>query len=268
MLVVYLMSFWGWRPVFYTFGAAGFLWAIAWFIYYRNRPRDHAGVNHLEAALLEDCRGGNTAPGNRSVPWRRIFRSRDLWYLSTAYFCYGWVIWLYLAWFPTYLKEARHFSALKTGLASLPLLCATLTNVAGGLLSDKLVSRWKDLRRGRLVVSIFGFCVAGLALLPGVLAGQAGAALLCLTIALAGLELTVAVSWAMCIDIGGECSGSFSSVMNTWGNLGGALSAVMVGYLATILGWTSPFLLASAFCLFSALLVSRVDPRRSAIGDI
>jgi len=66
-----------------------------------------------------------------------------------------------------------------------------------------------------------------------------------------GLELTVAVSWAICIDIGGEFSGSVSSVMNTWGNLGGAISAVAVGYLATHFGWTLPF--SAGQCPLSAI---------------
>lgn len=268
VLVVYLIRASGWRDVFFMFGAIGIVWSLVWYFYYRNVPQSHKGVNAAELVLLESGRERAIAPGKRNVPWRRILRSRDLWYLSTVYFCYGWVIWLYLAWFPTYLREARHFSALKSGLASLPLLAATLTNVTGGLLSDRLVSRWGDLRRGRLLVSVVGFSVAGLALLPGVLTNSAVTAIVCLTIALAGLELTVPVSWAICIDIGGEFSGSFSSVMNTWGNLGGALSAVMVGYLATLLGWASPFLLASAFCLFSAVLVSRVDPRRSACENL
>jgi len=171
---------------------------------------------------------------------------------------------LYLAWFPTYLREARHFTPLGTGLVSLPLLAATVTNVVGGLLSDRWAHRWSDLRRGRLMVSICGFAIAGIALLPGVLTASAMVAMVCLTLALAGLELTVSVSWAICIDIGGDFSGSVSSVMNTWGNVGGAVSAVMVGYLATLFGWTSPFLLASAMCLFSALLASRIDPRRPA----
>jgi len=120
---------------------------------------------------------------------------------------------------------------------------------------------------GPIVVSRSGFLIAAVALLPGVLARHEIAALGCLTVALAGLELTVAVSWAICIDIGGEFSGSVSSVMNTWGNLGGAISAVAVGYLATHFGWTSPFLLASLLCLLSAWLVSRIDPRRSAVGN-
>ncbi|HUA87581.1 MAG TPA: MFS transporter [Bryobacteraceae bacterium] len=263
-LVVSLIAITGWRWVFIMFGAAGVLWAGAWFFYYRNDPSEHPGCN---AAEVEQLAGSaRRKPARGSVPWRRILRSRDLWYLSAAYFSYGWVLWLYLAWFPTYLREARHFSALKSGLASVPLIAATITNVAGGLLSDKLAARWGDLRRGRLTVSIAGFLVAGFALLPGVMAGNAAAALAWLTLALGGLEMTVAVSWAMCLDIGGDYSGSVSSVMNTWGNLGGAISAAMIGYLATLLGWTSPFLVASFFCLLSALLVSRIDPRRSAVS--
>ncbi len=268
ILVVYLIGLYGWRDVFYMFGAIGLAWSAVWYFYYRNLPSHHKGVNQAELLLLDSGRLKVSAQGRAPVPWRRILRSRDLWYLSTVYFCYGWVLWLYLAWFPTYLREARHFSSLKSGLASVPLLAATLTNVAGGVLSDKLVCRWSDLLKGRLTISIIGFSIAGLALLPGVLTGNAVTAIVCLTIALAGLELTVAISWAMCIDMGGQFSGSFSSVMNTWGNVGGALSAVMVGYLATLLGWTSPFLVASALCLFSAILVSRIDPRRSTTDDL
>src|SRR5262249_6028520 len=158
-------------------------------------------------------------------------------------------------WLPTYLLEARHFSQLKMGLgASLPLFAGTATNVAGGWISDKLSSRWSDLRRGRIAVSIIGFAIAGAGLIPGVLARDAVTGLLCLTVALAGLELTVAVSWAISLDIGGDYSGSVSAVMNTFGNLGGALSPGLIGYLVTAHGWTWAFLVASAMCVIAALL--------------
>jgi len=51
--------------------------------------------------------------------------------------------------------------------------------------------------------------------------------------------------------------------MNTLGNLGGTVSAVMVGYFATWFGWTSPFLLGASFCLISVILMRGVDPRRA-----
>jgi MFS family permease len=266
-VVVYLIAASGWRTVFYIFGAVGIVWAVGWYASYRNTPAENRRVDAAELEMLSASGGWARGRRQRAVPWRRILRSRNLLRLSTLYFCYGFVLWLYLAWFPTYLREARHFSGLKTGLASLPLFAATATNIAGGLFSDRFAIKWGDLRRGRTIVSRSGFLIAAIALLPGVLASGEIVALFCLTIALAGLELTVAVSWAICIDIGGEFSGSVSSVMNTWGNLGGAISAVAAGYLATHLGWTSPFLLASALCLLSAWLVSRIDPRRSAVEE-
>ena len=104
--------------------------------------------------------------------------------------------------------------------------------------------------------------------MPGVLANDVAAGLACLTIAMAGLELTVGVSWALCLDIAGDFSGSVTGVMNTLGNLGGAVSAVMIGYLATWFGWTIPFLVASFFCGVAALLAARVDPMRSAVAEL
>jgi MFS family permease len=268
--VAALIAISSWRAVFVIFGACGVVWSLVWFLYYRNFPSEHKGVNAAELALLDrDCgplaRPASALAGGikRVVPWRRILTSSDVWVLSVIYFCYGCVLWLYLAWLPTYLREARHFTALGAGLAGVPLLGATVANVLGGILSDHLTTKWKNVRRGRLTVAIAGYAVAGLALLPGVGASDPVWAIVYLTVALAGLEMTVPVSWAMSIDLGCEFSGSVSAVMNTCGNLGGAISAVVVGYLATRLGWTAPFLFASGLCLFAALLACRIDPRRA-----
>ena len=107
--------------------------------------------------------------------------------------------------------------------------------------------------------------ISGLALAPGVLVQNNLISLGWITMALAALELTVAVSWAICLDIGGEFTGSVSAVMNTLGNLGGAVAAVVIGYLSTLLGWNWPFLTASCLCIMAALLATRINPRRSAV---
>ena len=262
-LVVYLMLEFSWRMVFYLLGALGVVGSFVWYWYYRDLPSQHTGVNAEELQLLPPPKAFQ---GKVAVPWRLILRSRDLWYLSIMYFCYGWVLWLYITWMPTYLQEARSFTQLRIGIAaSLPLLAATATNAAGGWISDKLSAYWGDRRRGRIRVSVVGFLIAAVALVPGVLAQEANTALFWLVLALAGLELTVAVSWAICLDIGGNFSGSVAGVMNTFGNLGGAFSAVAVGYLAQYLGWTYPFIVSSALCLLAAVLALRIDPRRSAV---
>src|SRR5260370_17001443 len=176
---------------------------------------------------------------------------------------------MYLQWLPTYLAEVRHFTQIKMGVAAtLPLIAATIMNMAGGLLSDTLARLWCDLRRGRVVVSVAGFAFAGIAILPGVLVNNPAAGLACLTLALAGLELTVPVAWALCLDIAGDFSGSVTGVMNTLGNLGGAVSAVTIGYLATIFGWTVPFIVSSVLCGVAALFTTPIYPNPSPLADI
>ena len=265
-LVVALIAALGWRGTFGVLGAFGVAWAAVWYAYYRNLPEEHRGVNAEELKLLQRT----PRPGARErhrTDWPAILKNRSVWALSATYFCYGWVLWMYLSWLPTYLVEERGFTMLEMGFAaSVPLLAATAANALGGWISDSLAVRWGDLRRGRVTVSVAGFLIAGAGLAPGALAVDATVALICLTLALAGLELTVAVSWAICIDLAGEQSGTVSAVMNTCGNLAGALSGVVVGFLSTWYGWQAPLLLAALFCLTAAFLIQGV--RTGSLGEL
>ena len=48
-------------------------------------------------------------------------------------------------------------------------------------------------------------------------------------------DLVMPQSWGACMDIGREYAGTVSGTMNMFGNLGGAVSPLMIGYL---LRWT------------------------------
>jgi MFS family permease len=172
-IAVVVLASSGWRAVFYVFGGVGILVALAWYAYYRDLPQQHSGINEAELRLLDGAICAQPAT-RKAVPWRRILLSRELLCLSVTYSCYGWVFWIYLLWLPTYLSEARHFTRMEMGFgASAPLIAAAVNNIVGGKLSDRLVRKWKDLRRGRVTVSAAGFLLAGIAILPGVLATSA-----------------------------------------------------------------------------------------------
>ena len=64
---------------------------------------------------------------------------------------------------------------------------------------------------------------------------------------------------ALPLDIGADHAGSVSAVMNTWGNIGGALSPTLLAYLVRALGWDVPFLCASALCVVAAVMCLRID---------
>ena len=86
-------------------------------------------------------------------------------------------------------------------------------------------------------------------------------------IAVFGLETTVGVSWAIPLDIGGDYAGSVSAVMNTCGNIGGAISPALLAYLVRSYGWNVPFVVASALCVAAAMLFGRIDATRRIFAD-
>src|SRR5438874_2125383 len=107
-IAVLLIAAWGWRAPFICFGVIGVAWALVWFTYYRDNPRDHRGVNAAERDMIEASLGVRGSAGKaaaQAVPWSAILRSRQVWILSLMYFCYAYVVSVYLTWFPKYLSD-------------------------------------------------------------------------------------------------------------------------------------------------------------------
>jgi MFS family permease len=264
-IVVWLIALYGWRGPFLIFGVAGVGWALLWYWWYRDTPREHKSVNPAELELIHSATGERSRT-TRSVPWRAILRCRTLWYLSAMYFCYGYALAVYIVWFPTYLKDERGFNLKEMGLyAALPLLAGTIGDLAGGWLTDGWLKRTGDITRARRVIGFTGFALATAAMIPAALTDSSMTSVWFSCLAVFGLELTVGVSWAVPLDIGGDYAGSVSSVMNTFGNTGGTISPAVAGYLVYHAGWQQPFLVAAVLCVFAALLYLKIDASRRVV---
>lgn len=262
-LVVAMIGLYGWRMPFFVFGALGVVWAIVWFWYYRDTPDEHPSVNAAELELIHGGVGKAKAKASGAVPWSEILASPTLWMLAAMYFCYGWCLAVYLDWFPTYLKEHRGLTLKAMGVyASLPLLAGVLGDFLGGWVSDRIAHSTKNLKLARSGVAVAGFALAAAGIIPATLAQSAETCVAFTCLAFFGLEVTVGVSWAVPLDIGGDWAGSVSSVMNTAGNIGGAISTLALGYLVRDYGWNVPFLVAAALCALGAVLFARLDASR------
>ncbi len=254
-IVVLIIAHYGWRAAFVLFGILGLVWAAVWFTYYRDTPEEHPGVNAAERELIGS---GRKRPG--SVPWRQILSHANLWVLAVMYFCYNFNLNVYNDWFPTYLHDARGMTLARMGLyASLPLLAGTLGDLAGGWFSDHVLRRTGNATLARRWVAIAGFLVSGAATIPATLAADPRVSVALYSVAFFALEWTVGISWAIPLDIGGDFAGSVSAVMNTLGNIGGALSATVVTYAVKGYGWTAPFLVTSVLCVIAAALYLKID---------
>jgi hypothetical protein len=80
-LTVWIMTAFGWKPVFYFYGVLGILWAGAWLLYSTETPSEH---KHIRAEDLREIEASQTAEAGLS-PDDAPIRSRAVWGLATAY---------------------------------------------------------------------------------------------------------------------------------------------------------------------------------------
>ena len=266
-LVVVLMIRFGWRMPFFVFGFIGLAWAAGWYWYYRDTPTEHRHANPAERRLIEGSVGVRHA-GASAVPWRLILRGPSLWTLSLMYFCYGYSIDIYLDWFPKYLNDHRGFNLQQMGVyASLPLLAGAAGDLLGGWASDRWARRSGNLKVARRGVALAGFLLAAVFILPATFTQHPTASVLYSCVAVFGLEVTVGVSWAIPLDIGGDYAGSIASVMNTFGNLGSAVSPILLAYLVGLYGWNIPFVVCSLLCCAGAMFSLGVNAERKMVQE-
>lgn len=272
-VAVRIMIAFGWRTIFYIFGLAGIAWSVVFFVFYRNRPEEHKGVNQAELAHIrgrgEDGRvNPSIDPKLRpAVPWKIIFSSPNMWYIAGAYGCFFYGTYFFLTWFPTYLLEYRHLSLNSLGfVASIPLLVGMVGDIAGGSLTDSVYRKTGKLKFARRIVAAPCMLASAACLIPAATTQSASIAVVCLTASLFFLEMVIGPAWAVPMDVGGEYSGTVTGVMNMAGALAASLSPVVFGFFAQRGFWIAPFLVTAGMLLTGALIWTfLIDPEKSVV---
>ena len=260
-LALLVINAWGWRSSFVIFGLTGMVWAVAWQVWYRDRPEDHPRMTARELAWIQQ----DGAPGPPSaVPWRVLFTTRNLYAICLMYFAFGYGLYFYFTWLPTYLIQELGFSTLAGGaFAALPFFLAGLADVSGGWLTDRLSHRF-GLRAGRCYLGFVAFFTCGLLLFTSTLLAGAVPKAILLALALASADFGLSAAWAVCADIAPDHAGVMTGWMNTFGNLGGLFGPIVVGYaIDRWQSWTIPFYIAAVIYVVGALAWLVIDPTRT-----
>lgn len=272
-LAVSIMVAFGWRWIFYLFGAAGLVWSLIFYVLYRNLPEQHPGVNSSELAHIRGVYPDGTAkPASDldrrpAAPWKKIFSTGNMWYIAAGYCCFYYGTYFYMTWFPTYLLEYRHLSLKSVGtLASLPLIAGMGGDILGGTLTDSIYRKTGKLKFARRIVAAPAMLVSGACLIPAAMSHHAWTAILCLTASLFFLELVISPAWAVPMDVGGEYSGTVSGVMNMAGSLAASVSPIIFGFLAQRGLWNTPFFISAGVLLTGALIWTfLINPEKSVV---
>ena len=148
----------------------------------------------------------------------------------------------------------------------MPLWAGVVGDTVGGLATDWLMARTGNIKFARRVVAIVGMLGCAAFIVPAAYAEDAYTAVYCLTGAMFFLECTIGPSWAVPMDMGGEHSGTVSGMMNMAGNIGGALSPIVFGFLVQFGSWQAPFVVAASLLVVgSAIWAFWLDPSVSVV---
>ncbi|MHB1036622.1 MAG: MFS transporter [Pirellulales bacterium] len=262
-----------WRAAFELFGLVGVVWAIVFYFWYRDNPRDNRRVNKAELAILP--RPEDVMLGHEPVPWAKFIQSKTVWLLWAQYTCLGYPWVFYITWLPTYLKESRGVAIdqvemlaglppwLKTAaLAGVPLFFGGLGSLFCGLVSGPL-DRWTgNVRIARRCLASTGFALAAVCLVVSIRIEHPVWAMVAMGLASFSNDLAMPPSWGACMDVGGKYAGTLSGSMNMMSNLGQGVATVVTGYVLrwTDHSWGTVILIMAAVYLVGSVCWLFLDP--------
>ena len=260
-IVAWLIALVAWRGSFVALGCVSLVWVVVWFWYFRDNPSDHAGVSREELAALPN----HGVPERRErprVPWPAL--TRRIAPVTIVYFCYGWTLWLYLTWLPSYFLHEYQYDLRRSALfTSAVFFAGVVGDYLGGVVSDRILHRTGDLLRARRNVVMTGFLASFVCMVPVFLTHDLVLIILSLGAAFFFAEIVIGPMWSIPMDIAGKFSGTAAGMMNTGSALAAILSPIAFGYIIDATGnWQLPFAGSLGFLLLGALLAPTMHPER------
>jgi len=264
-IVAALMVWLTWRGAFAILGAASMLWVGIWWLYYRDDPRNHAAITKADLERLPPPSVKTTA---KPVPWRRlIVRMLPV---TLTYFCYGWSLWLFLSWLPSFFREGGYHLDLKQSAlySSGVFLAGVVGDALGGIISDYILHRTGRVAFSRLVVIVVGMLGAAGCLIPVLFLRDVMPLALCLSGGFFFLELVIGPIWSVPMDIAPQYSGTASGLMNTGSAAAAIVSPLVFGYIIDVTGdWHLPFYGSVGLLLIGTLLSFTMHPDRKFVDE-
>lgn len=252
-----------WRMIFIAFGLVGAVWALGWYVWFRDEPREHKSVSPQERDHIEATRGVPAAKEKSSVGWTAVFKTPTVAPLCVQAFANSYGFYFFITWLPTYLAQAHGMKGTEWAVFSgLPLMLSFVADLTGGEGSDRL-ARKIGLTHARRAFGVGGYVMAALGIFLATQLGSGFAAGLFIAIGGACSMLTLAPAWATAVDVGGRHAGVTAGTMNTVGQVGGILSPLVLAWLVDATGdWNAPLLVLAGIYAVAAIAWLTINPEQ------
>lgn len=249
----------GWRVAFVVIALIGVTWAWIWLLVATDKPSQNKHVSKEELAeLSEDIADEPLAdePVESVSMWKAILRPAIL-ATAVSLFCYNYILFFFLTWFPTYLVDAQGISLESMSfVTALPWIVGAAGYVGGGFLIDYIFQRTGKQFFSRKVVLVS--CLTMSAVLVGVTgtATSATSAVTMMTLAVGFLMLAAPAYWTLIQDAAPkEYVGSAGGLMHGLANISGIVGPTITGFIVAGGGFAGAFTLAGVLGVVGAAVI-------------
>lgn len=262
-IVGYLAIAFGWRPAFLIIFTIGIIWMIAWFFIAANSPEKHKRVSQQELMLIQQMKKEEeavevAAEDNTAKSLGHYLKQPIILVTAFAFFCYNYILFFFLSWFPSYLVQQHHLDIKSMSLTTMiPWIVGFVGLALGGYISDKIFKITGRLLLSRKIVLVVCLLLAALCVgLAGTVSSVASAVLL-MSVSIFFLYVTGAIYWAIIQDVVHKSRvGGTSGFIHLICSISGIVGPIVTGYIVQSTGkFDSAFILAGTVAALGAILV-------------
>lgn len=255
VIVVEIMSHWGWRPVFYVLFVPGLLVAVLFWVFVRDSPSESPRVSAKELREIDTPEGDGTAHATSAVNFRRMIADRNILLYFAILFTFDIGYWGITTWLPTYLVRARGYSMAMMGwIATLPLLASIPGTLLGGWIADRYFLK------NRRAPLLFAQMISAVSLYLSNVSSTTLLLLIWQCVAGFFLSFFISAFWALPMStVPKNVMGMVSGFINLAGQIAAFAAPVAIGFLVDGshggFGSTFVFLVISLLASCACLLV-------------
>ncbi len=228
-----------WRLAFIVAGVGTVLAGVLAWYYVRNSPREHRGVNELEARYIEEALASEhrAEPANLSGRSLDFFKYRSVWCMAIGWMCFNTVFYGLLTWMPNYLNKVHGFDIKQMGGASFIIF---FSGFVGELIGGWIADKWKEAggRPNVVMRTLFGIAavVATASIFSVAYVTDPVVVVVLLSSTLFFLRWC-GLFWCVPSMLGTRNKvGFLGGVMNLGGNIGGISVPIIVGMIVQFTG--------------------------------
>lgn len=270
-ILALIVTEWGWRGGFLATAILSFIYAIVYWIWYREPHEDERLTKEEYDYIVQGgSQSSEEVKGSAMENIRYLLTKRKVWAVFIGFAAYGYSWFLFLTWLPGYLATEMNMSILKSGwYSAIPWIVGTITEIViGGWLVDRLINKGYNRTRVSKFFLVIGM-VFGLSIIGAAFTNSANVAVFWISTALGGLVVTSAVAYSIPTFIAPKGTVGTLTGLLTFGNNSMAIVApITTGFIVQATGsFMYAFLLAAAFLVIGILsytfLLTDLDPIES-----